>query len=663
MVEVGVPLFKWDPLDYKPAPELVGATIKRQIKNILKSYTGWYDSLSELIQNALDSIDARKKEGEEDYVPNIWIKIDMQNNLVCVTDNGIGFSDQEFKNFLAPNVSFKTRETRGNKGVGATYLGYGFNFLQIGTKTSDFSFIGTMKGGREWVEDESHTKPRPQVQADTEALHEAFQGIDRGSTFALKFIGDLIRPKDLTWVGASNAEQWGTVLRIKTPLGGIYFDKECLLQNCNLMVIDESGNETHEKIDDCSYIFPHKVISHCIDLKEIRKKQQELIDSGKDDSKLPDSFHKLNGLYRRWNANDIISRDAGLTVRLDEKEKDLINKYNINVYSFFCYSTDIWDKYNDGVVNIRKNARILRGGLQLATNNMPQGDLLMIPLTKNTGFQNVTHSVIHFDEADPDLGRKGFQPELRDLSQKIAASTIKPFSNWKKLLKTETGAPPDIVAEKAIYDWIKEQEYHEESHPLVINREDLFLPLKEPSITSEPLNEQDVISLFNQLLAGGVIRGIKIMSTSQHQKYDGIFKFWTKKPFENHIFDKKVNPLGIEKISVPDDFVSAPEILEYKHKFDALIEEIEKGDKNERDIKLVIAWTMGNQWKKRYDITPLLHFDTYHHRPFHGATHIVKDSSTGDLIFYAIILDELIKYINSPETVQDYQKKTYMEEE
>ena len=663
MVEVNVPLSKWDPLDYTPSPELVGATIKRQIKNILKSYTGWYDPLSELIQNALDSIDARKKEGEEDYVPIIWIKIDMQNNLVCVTDNGIGFREQEFKNFLAPNVSFKTGETRGNKGVGATYLGYGFNFLQIGTKTSDFSFIGTIKGGREWVEDEANIKPRPEVQQDKEALHEVFQEIDRGSTFVLKFIGDFVRPKDLTWVGASDANQWDVVLRIKTPLGGVYFDKECLLQNCNLMVIDESGNETQEKICDCSYIFPHKVISHCKDLKEMRKKQLELIDSGKDPSKLPDSFHKLNGLYRRWNANDIISRDAGLTVRLDEKEKDLINKYNINVYSFFCYSTDIWDKYNDEVVNIRKNARILRGGLQLATNNMPQGDLLMIPLTKNTGFQNVTHSVIHFDEADPDLGRKGFQPELRDLSQKIAASTIKTFSNWKKLLKKETGAPPDIVAEKAIHEWIREQEDHEKSYPLVINREDLFLPLKEPSITSEPLNEQDVISLFNQLLAGGVIRGIKIMSTSQHQKYDGVYKFWIKKPFENHIFDRKTNPLGIEENLFSEEFVSAPKILEYKHKFDALLEEIEKGEKNERDIKLAIAWTMGDQWKKRYDITPLLHFDNYHHRPFHGATHVVKDSSTGDLVFYAIILDELIDYINDPGKVQDYQKKTYMDEE
>lgn len=663
MAEIMEPIFKWDPLEYTATPELVGATIKRQIKNILKSYTGWYDPLSELIQNALDAVDSRKKLGEEGYIPIIWIKIDLQNNLVCVTDNGIGFKEDEFKNFLAPNVSFKTGDTRGNKGVGATYLGYGFNFLQIGTKSSDFSFIGTMKGGREWVEDEANIKTRPIIQEDKEALDEVYNDVEKGSTFVLKFIGTHIRPKNLTWVGASNADQWEVVLKIKTPLGGIYFGKECLLQNCNLTVIDLDGNETQKKIEDCSYIFPNKVISFCKDLDDVREKQVQLMESGKDGSKLPDSFNKLNGLYKTWHADEIISNSDGIRIALDEKEKELIQTYNLTLYSFFCFSTEIWDKYNDEVVKLRRNSRILKGGLQLATNNMPQGDLLIIPLTKNIGYQNVIHSVIHFNEADPDLGRKGFQPELEILAQRIAASSVKSFLNWRKLLRKETGAPPDIVAEKNIHEWIKQQEEHEKVKPLIIDRTDLFLPTKEPSITSEPLNEQDVISLFNQLLAGGVIRGIKIMSTSQHQKYDGIYKFWLKRPFENHIFNEISNPLGIEDSKITGEFISAPAILEYKYNFDALLEEIEKGEKTEREIRLVIAWEMGKDWAKRYDITPLLHFSNVHHRTFHGATHIIKNQNTGDLIFYAIILKELIEYVNSPGTVQDYQEKKYMEED
>lgn len=163
-------LQNWDPLEESnklrnKTAELASATVKRHIGNILKSYTGYYDPFSELIQNALDAVEERMKNTEkEKYIPTIWITIDLKNNAISITDNGIGFLEDEFKSFLAPNISFKV-DSRGKKGVGATYLAYGFNFLQIGTKSldSDFAYIGTLKGGREWVEDESGTKARPKV--------------------------------------------------------------------------------------------------------------------------------------------------------------------------------------------------------------------------------------------------------------------------------------------------------------------------------------------------------------------------------------------------------------------------------------------------------------------------------------------------------------------
>jgi hypothetical protein len=127
--------------------------------------------------------------------------------------NGIGFTETQFRSHLRPNVSFKGGGTRGDKGVGATYLAYGFNFLQIGTKTSEFSYVGDIKGGREWVEDEKNIKPRPTVRPST-AIHSAFEGIDQGSTYCLKLTGDYIRPSNLTWSGAVACDQWETVLRI-----------------------------------------------------------------------------------------------------------------------------------------------------------------------------------------------------------------------------------------------------------------------------------------------------------------------------------------------------------------------------------------------------------------------------------------------------------------
>jgi hypothetical protein len=650
----------WDPLEASLTSEVFSATIKRQIKNILKSYTGWFDPFAEMIQNSLDAVDNRKRR-EADHTPRLWIQIDLKENTISITDNGVGFSEDQFKSFLAPNVSFKGQQDRGNKGVGATYLAYGFNFLEIGTKTPDFSFVGTIKGGREWVEDDSGTKIRPKIIQQSQSIHHIFAEIDRGTTFTLKLVGEYIRPRDLKWVGATTAEQWEVVLRTKTPLGGIYWGHECLLSGCQLIVIDETGSRTEKEIVDCQYLYPHQVMSMCKELKDIKKAQQKLISKGKDASVLPASFYRLNGLYNFWTSQEVVADTGEFKGELNLNEMELARKYRLSVYGFFGYSTDIWDKYNDDIARLRKGTRILKGGLQLATNCMPQGELLIIPLTKNVWYQNVTHVIAHFEAADPDLGRKGFQPELQQLAQHVAAGVVKRFQSWKKLLKKETGAPPDILAGKNIHDWIRDQEDHEKNNPLTISRQDVFLPTKEPAITSKPLNEQDVIALFNQLLAGGVIRGVKVLATSQHQQYDGIYRFCLKEPFDNHIFDKSSNPLGMEKSAVSHAYLSAPGILEYKYSFDALIEEIEKGVKNERQINLVIAWEMGKNWPKRYQVTPLLHLDNLQHRYFHGGTHIVKDASTGDIVFPAIILSELVDYVNDPDDVQDYQRTTYME--
>ena len=49
----------FDPLQakYSGTEEVVIKSLKREIKNILSSYVGWFDPFCELIQNALDSVE------------------------------------------------------------------------------------------------------------------------------------------------------------------------------------------------------------------------------------------------------------------------------------------------------------------------------------------------------------------------------------------------------------------------------------------------------------------------------------------------------------------------------------------------------------------------------------------------------------------------------
>lgn len=117
--------------------------------------------------------------------------------------------------------------------------------------------------------------------------------------------------------------------------------------------------------------------------------------------------------------------------------------------------------------------------------------------------------------------------------------------------------------------------------------------------------------------------------------------------------------MGIISTSI-EDFESALYVLEYKYSFDALFEEIEKGDKDESLIDLVVCWEIGDRWKRRYAVTPLLHTKNLHHRQIHGVTHALCSSTTGEPVFWIIVLSELIDYLNDPDSIQAFEEEKYM---
>jgi hypothetical protein len=148
-------------IEHSHIDKLIQESQKRDILNILRSYTGTLDVFAEAIQNAIDAVDQRSRI-EADFEPRIWISIDMRKNLLRFVDNGVGMSVDEAKYFLRPNVSFKSDvDLRGHKGVGATFLGYGYSSFSVQTKREDVQIAGTLSGGRQWAESTTDNIPRP----------------------------------------------------------------------------------------------------------------------------------------------------------------------------------------------------------------------------------------------------------------------------------------------------------------------------------------------------------------------------------------------------------------------------------------------------------------------------------------------------------------------
>ncbi|MFJ8243700.1 hypothetical protein [Peribacillus asahii] len=653
----------FDPLQakYTVKGDVATRALKREINNILNSYVGWFDPFCELIQNSLDSLEERTLSEPESYKPIIWITINIKDNYVIVTDNGTGLDEQKFKSFLAPDFSFKSGNTRGHKGVGATYLAYGFNHMQVCTKTGDFTAIGKMINARKWLNDENPAGNPVVIFDDTGSKDYKFNDLDKGVSFFLQF-DKYTHPKKLSWIKADSANAWLKILAVKTGLGA-YFENDSI--HVELTVVNKEGIIDAVTQKHVSYLWPHEIVKKSASFKEITTKRDELYDKGKDPNKLPSSYTNLDMFYEFFSAEDILEMSNSNTFKLTKDEMEIIEKFNPSVYFSYTFSLKVWKSFNESL-NIRENYKILYGGIQIFADNMPQGELIQIPLNRNIGRQNQVHVAVHFDNCSADLGRKGFQSEIVEFTKEIAKKLIDgPLQKLKFTLKTNTGAAPDIFRETEVENWKEEMVNYESSNPLKLISEHFFLPLRKISITSIPSREQDVIALFNQLLAGGIIRGIRIMSTNERLTYDGLYKIVVEEPDDNHLFHEQTNPLGILKEVLEAykerklPFISKPKILEYKYSLDGLIENLEDGSKNSNDIGLVVVWETGENYIGSYKITSLLDEDNISSRQYHGVTHVMTNLNTNQREMDLIVLSELIEYLNNPLDTQVKQKEKY----
>jgi hypothetical protein len=650
----------WDPLARVDEDIAVyAAAQKREIKNILKSYTGYFDLFAEMLQNSLDAVEKRKQECELGYKPRISVTINIKQSEVTVVDNGCAMVLAQFRQFLKPSLSFKDgSSTRGNKGVGATYLAFGFNHLEVATKIGTEVYAGVLRNGRSWLDDNKASVPQPTVEP-LSSVESELAKLDRGTSIKLKLSGKNIRPKSLQYFAASTAFQWSALLRAHSPLGGIYLCGEAAPEiDITLRVIDEKGIESTEIISKPHYLYPHEVMGKVVDVREYLADRLKRVEKGQDVAKVPPKFSGQNGMWGVWSSDEILTGKALVNPRLTEDERELMKELRPKVYAFMCYTTDLWDAYSDDKLKLRKNYRLLRGGIQLATKHMPQGGLVPIPLTNNIGFQQITHVVVHLENAEPDLGRKGFQPEHTALAETLGRAVVPAMRRYfQALLKRNIGAP-QLLQEMKISQWIDNQKEHEKKFPLIISGKGLFRPLTELAIKSEPLVEQDVVALFNQMLSSGFIRGVQLISSSQFHQYDGLFRWYMKPPFEQYTRSSE-NPLGVdeEQFANQAEALEAPlAVLEYKYNLDSLIDEFDNDLKKPADIRLAVCWELGHKWKEHFTILSLLDDENVHHRAFHGVSHVFSHAVSGAIAFSVIALKDIVSYVSDPARESASQK-------
>jgi hypothetical protein len=658
-VDAGKDLDGFDPLE--GAAELAGLPAdhdpsKPVVVNVLNSYTGFFDLFSELIQNALDATESKARSAQSPYQPRIYVLIDMKDRRVKVTDNGVGMDFTQFKFCFRPNVTFKRGERlRGNKGVGATYLAYGFSMVRIQSKRAGVQLAAILRGGRKWAENSSGAVPRPRLEAETFNVPD-LEGETSGASFEV-VLGESPgeRPRDLAWIGARNAKQWLDVLRMKTPLGAVTLTSDKFTPDVEISVIDPEGLLTREHTSHCEYYYPHEMPgSKVASLGEISKGLNQVPGDAKTKfTKLAGEYKKLDTLWEVWDKTAILEDGGDFSGALDPEELILVERHDVVVYGAFLSSVKQWSVLNDEVIGLRKGQRIMQGGLQLACDGMVQGDPLVIPLTSTIGYQANSHVIVHFTEGNPDMGRKVFQPELKRLGEKLAVRVVTIFKRFLQHRRPDAG-PPSISASKQLHEWKKQQEAFREKHQL-----SLLLNGIRISLVSQPQKEQDVIALFHELLGCGVLKGYNIFATSQSETYDSLYEL--EYPDEAELkFERVGRPLGVADRYVGT--ITEPRVLEYKYDFDGLLDDLEQEVKSASHIHLVVCWTTSPRYRDKFYFKSLLVGDEGSERLHYGATHQAYVDVSGEMAFEVIVLSDLLNFLTSRPEEEARQKRFYKDE-
>lgn len=311
---------------------------RRIVSNILKSYTGYFDLFSELIQDAMDAVEAKVRSGSAAYQPRIWILIDIKGSRIKVTDNGVGMSANQLKYFVKPNVSFKKpREYRGQKGVGATFLAYGFSLIRIHTRHDGAEHAIHLRQGRQWAQDQNDTVPRPRFAVDQFSIPELASG-ENGTSVEV-VVGGIAgeRPKRFDWLGARSAQQWLDVLRIKTPLGGVYLNSAKFSPLVSITVVDSSGVTTREDIRKPEYFFPHEMPNiKAAEVTDIEHALQATQGSTEEKfARLDAAYKRLDCIWEVYTTQQLVADDWWFSKTLDDEQRALVEKHQVVVYSAF----------------------------------------------------------------------------------------------------------------------------------------------------------------------------------------------------------------------------------------------------------------------------------------------------------------------------------------
>lgn len=620
---------------------------RRMIAGILESYNSNYDFLAEAIQNGVDALEDAFFAGLDGPF-RLLVTINLSENWASILDTGIGMHPEQALQAFAPMVSFKAEEEvrkkrgakhayRGYKGVGLTFLAYGTDDIRLHSRQQGGELVkGRMKYGRAWTEGSSNDPAMVVEDTDPSPL----DNLLRGTYVKLNF-SSLTRPRSLGHLSAT-PEVWRVILRTRTAAGQILLGRQSVAPiQLGLHVVDGAG-QRHEFEDlQADFLFPHVIRRtppyRFLDLVEYWRTHKE-------EPQIPRSMQRQDGLHLMWDSQKI---GEALTREQGQRYETELSAHSPYLYAFVPYQGSVWSEMNRSLTG-QANRTHVAPGLVIAVNRQRLADVFDIEATRYVTFSRNVLVVVHFDEARPDQGRKTLQDELLGLAKAAADRAVQYLAKQRDFLRAsgEAPTPQQRQIERDHEDWKFNVRNHARDCPIEIPG---------ISLASEPLTEQDVVGLFHQLCAIGVIPGIRIYATSQSHTYDCLVEFKCSadvpglryRPSHGAVLGLSPFVLGEDQARYETSMVT----VEFKNNLDGLVSNVDDPDSPKcfSHIQICVCWSTVQAEFDGYELQRVTE-KTLDDRKFPGVTHVLRRDGDAHAI-QVIMLKDVVELLKSGEVV------------
>ena len=584
---------------------------RSNIQRIVTSYRHPWDIYAELLQNSIDAIFEAKQTchfNQSEWKGKIEIFVDSEKRSLKISDNGIGIPPERIAEVIVLGRSLKRENDQGSR---YGFMGYGLTFVAFQS-----SYIKIESTYEKQPESRSYKdlyayvfKNKALPDSDNKDISENVKG-SHGTTVYLNFDSAYrelpeARQEDLETLFsyAKDPKCFEYILRTRTAVG----NTEYLFGNkppCDIEVIAHLDGKVV------------KVPFKYLDLLEV------LEEFGIE----PDRCHKLSDFEQQvgfTRSDPPAERDRKRKVpaiwyatteplELGEREP----KIKANFY-IFVTSKEYLNRYNE-ILSLDTAAEELSNGVFLSLDGMPTS----IRLDNWSHNSYLPFTVIvdaQYLHRDLDAGRKGITSyRVSQLMLEIdRLMKEKKLYQYRRYVIDKYSVGPSIANAK---DRMEEK----------VNKEKVKKGMTLSQRWFPPQEEQEVITLFMELVAIKKICGYYLMMLSGYEQYDGLFEYRLILT-EDTVYNEKRRPFGVPDENFQEDGSLYKKLLvEFKQNLESIYNDVRHNKKDLREIDLIICWDTDKE-DIRVQGDELIEIDKKE-RVFDGVTHKLKSSDIADEI-------------------------------